>query len=174
MSKTFNRYTAWIVDRPIASVILLVLITVVAIIGYRTPQLFSQLFAQEANQSESQVQETEAEEFDTPPDVEAIALGAADAIIVAESDSFFTADGAEAMRAVVTALEQLPHVSGVMWLDQIPIINIFGLPEPLLPSKSAAPSRFDAAKKKALDHPLVTGQFMSADGKTMLLLLNFD
>ena len=170
MSQTFSRCTGWIVNRPVISISLLAAITSLAITGYKSPLLFDRLFAQE-------VLEDEEDDFASDsfvPDVDAISLGGADAVLIAECDSFFTPAGSEAMRYVVESLESLPHVSNVMWLDQIPIINIFGLPEPLLPNQSAPLSRFEAARDKAKNHPLVTGQFLSEDGRTMLLLIEFD
>ncbi len=153
------------------SAVVLLLITTIAIVGYRSPQVFSRLFGQEVLETQTA---SSADPDDSLPDIEAFDLGGADAIIVAESDSFFSPSGSAAMREVVRSIEELPHVTNVMWLDQIPIINIFGLPEPLLPKESARPSRFEAARNKAKNHPLVTGQFMSEDGETMLLLVKFD
>ena len=54
------------------------------------------------------------------------------------------------------------------------MLNIFGLREPLLPSARASQRRFDAAREKALQHPLVKGQLLSADARTLLLMVNFD
>jgi predicted RND superfamily exporter protein len=95
-------------------------------------------------------------------------------ILVAESDAFFTADGARAMRAVVAALEDLDAVRSVLWMDAAPMLNIFGLPEPVLPRGHASPARFAAARQRALAHPLVGGQLLSADGRTLLLLIDME
>ena len=59
-------------------------------------------------------------------------------------------------------------------MDRVPLLNIFGLPEPIVPSENASQIRFDAAKKKALANPLILGQFLSEDAETTLLLINFD
>ena len=48
MSELFNRSTSWIVDRPVFAVLLLLLITALAIIGYRAPRLFSDVFGADA------------------------------------------------------------------------------------------------------------------------------
>lgn len=171
MSNLFNESTSWIVNRPGISIFLLLVITAISLLGYQSSSLFDELFGAEAHETDG----AEAGEvFDTPPDVQSVSLNNADAILVAESKQFFTPKGAKAMRAVVEALESLPHVDSVFWLDEIPVINIFGLPEPLLPQNNSSPTIFNAAKKKAHNHPLVAGQFLSDDGEMMLLMINFD
>ena len=146
---------------------MLMLISALAIAGYRAPQLLSEIFGTEL------FEDVESESGEVP-DVEAISLAGADAVLLAESKDFFTPQGATALRAVVDALEELPHVEDVLWLDEMPVVNIFGLPEPLLPSANAEPTRFAAAREKALKHPLVAGQMLSSDGQTMLLMIYFD
>ncbi len=54
------------------------------------------------------------------------------------------------------------------------MLNIFGLREPLFPKTSASPARFEAARTKALQHPLVKGQLLSPDGRTVIVLVNYD
>lgn len=104
----------------------------------------------------------------------AVAINQADVVIVATSDRFFTNEGAAAMRAVIEALENEPTVDNILWLDRAPPLNIFGLPEPIFPRTDASQERFEAAKKKALDNPLIVGQLMSADAKTLLLLVRLN
>ena len=82
--------------------------------------------------------------------------------------------GAAALRSVVDRLESLDYVDSILWLERVPMLNIFGLPEPLLPNSTASSERFAKAKTKALAHPLVGDQLLSQDGRTMLLLVNFD
>ena len=150
---------------------MLAAITAISIVGYQSSNLFDELFGVEAHATTEEVPQ---EEFEIPPTVEQVSISNADAILVAESKSFFTPAGATAMRAVVESLEALPHVDNVLWLDEIPVINIFGLREPLLPRNTTSQSLFDASLKKANDHPLVSGQFLSSDGETMVLMINFD
>ena len=109
-----------------------------------------------------------------PPNVSPVQVSGGDVMVVAESDSFFTPQGVQAIRNVVEAIEDLPQVTSVMWMDLAPPLNLFGLPEPILPKSDAPQSRFDAAKKAALQHPLVAGQLLSRDAKTMLLMVNLD
>lgn len=114
------------------------------------------------------------EDFKQPPDVQAIQVSGYDAVMVVESDSFFTPEGADAVRSVVERIESLDYVDGILWMDKIPTLNIFGLNEPLLPRSDAAIERFENASKKAKDHPLVNGQLLSNDGKTLLLMISID
>ena len=109
-----------------------------------------------------------------PPEVDPIRVAAADAIVVARSPDFFTPAGAATVRRVVESLESLDHVRDVFWLGRVPNLNLFGLPEPIFPESGASDSRFRAALDRASAHPLVAGQLMSADGRTLLLMVRFD
>lgn len=109
-----------------------------------------------------------------PPDVSPISLTDADTILVIDSDEFFTKDSVKALRAIVEDLESLDYVRSVFWLDDIPNLNIFGLREPLVPNERASQKRLDAAREKTINHPLVGGQLLSVDGKTLLLMVKFD
>ncbi len=102
------------------------------------------------------------------------ALGRADAIMVVECPEVFSRQGAAALRHVVERLESLDAVAGLTWLDRAPPLNIFGLDEPILPRGPASPKRFEVARHKALDHPLIVGQLLSPDGQTLLFLITYD
>ena len=118
--------------------------------------------------------EEDAEPFVELPAVDPVSLSNSDAVLVVQSEQFFTPEGARAMRDVVTQLESLEHVERILWMDRVPILNIFGLPEPLLPKSEASPEKFSAAREKAMQHPLVGGQILSDDGQTILLLVTYD
>jgi predicted RND superfamily exporter protein len=151
----------------------LVLITAVAVIGYVDPRIITQHFT--SAESSPETAEVTEEPTDRPPDnVQPVSLFNADAVMVVESDSFFTPRGVEAMRYVVEQLELLDQVKSVLWMDRVPVLNIFGLQQPLLPRASASEALFAAAEKRAKGHPLVTGQLLSDDGQTALLLIGFD
>ncbi len=111
---------------------------------------------------------------ETPPDVDPISLTDAHTILVVDSDEFFTTDGIKALRAIVEKLESLDYVKSVFWLDDVPNLNIFGLREPIVPNERASEKRLLAAKEKAIAHPLVGGQLLSEDGRTLLLMVKFD
>jgi len=106
--------------------------------------------------------------------VNPIRVSQGDVIVVVQSDGFFTPDGADAIRDAVAAIESLPQVTSVFWMDDAPPLNIFGLPEPILPGPNASAQRYLDAKKRALDHPLVVGQLISRDAETLLLMVNID
>ena len=175
MSRIFNRYSDWIVDRPWLTIVLIAIITAISSFGHFRPELVNEFInPPEEVQDSGSARPAEREEYAAPPDVNPFSVASADAILVAESDHFFTPDGAKALRSIAEKLEQATYVRSVVWLDQVPILNIFGLPEPLLPKPTATQNRFDSAKKKAIANPLVCGQFLSEDAKTLLFLVNFD
>jgi len=120
----------------------------------------------------------EAEQEGAPrgrlPNVSPIRVASGDVIVVAQSDDFFTPDGSRAIRAAVEAIKGLQQVSGVLWMDQAPPLNIFGLREPIFPKRNITQSRLDAAKERAIKHPMVGGQLLSPDGKTMLLMVSLE
>lgn len=152
---------------------LLLLITAFAVIGHVDPNIVLDAFKSKAQVTTNR-ENSNSETFDALPDVDPVSLSDSDAIIVVQCEDFFTASAAEAMRAVVDRLESLEQVRGVLWMDRVPMLNIFGLPEPLLPRSTASPNRFAAAKQKSLDHPLVGGQLLSKDTGTLLLLITLD
>jgi predicted RND superfamily exporter protein len=107
-------------------------------------------------------------------DVESVALFGSEVMLVLTSDEFFEPGAAKVLRQMVERLEALPQVTRVTWMDNAPPLNIFGLPEPVLPDHRASPARFVQAKTKALANPMIVGQFLSRDGKTAVLLLDID
>ncbi len=178
ISHNFGRSTAWIVDRPIWAYLVLVLISAVAVVGYVAPERVRALFDSQADKADVlDLEETEpgaARPQKTRPKVRSLEMTRSDAILVVESDDIFTPQGAQALRKMIGALESLSYVDNVLWLDRVPVINIFGLREPLFPKSEASATRFEAAREHALRHPLVNGQLLSPDGRTLLVLVNFD
>ena len=83
--------------------------------------------------------------------MEPVSLSNSDAVIVVHSaaDEFFSPEGAAALRHVVQELESLDYVRSVLWMDQIPTLNIFGLQEPLFP-RASRPSV--ASRLRANEH----------------------
>ncbi len=101
-------------------------------------------------------------------------LFASDVMLLVTGDDFFTPASARALRAAVEALEALPQVRRITWMDRAPPLNIFGLPEPTLPDPRASPERFAKARAKATENPMICGQLLSPDGRTLVLLLDMD
>jgi predicted RND superfamily exporter protein len=172
MRRYFDLITGWFVDRHWVTASLVLLISCLAILGYSDPDFFHRLAARRKAPEADAVStlDTTVES----PNIEPVRLTHADAIVVVESNDFFTPRGAQAMRSVVERLESLDYVDNVLWMDRVPILNIFGLPEPLFPRSEASAHRFQAAREKALRHPLVKGQLLSPDGRTLLLMVRFD
>ena len=98
----------------------------------------------------------------------------ADCFLVVETPDAFTPEAVAALRKMVAAIEQLPYIEAVTWVDTIPVLNVFGLREPLLPPSDASPETFSAIRAEVLAHPLVRGQLLSADGGTLLMPIRFD
>lgn len=175
MSKTFNQLAAWTVDRRWVTNSLLALITGLAIIGYKDPDLVLSLFEsppEATAQSEARTKRSPTKKL---PNVSPFRLSRSDVVLVVDGADFFNVEATRALRKVVANLEALEQVAQVTWMDRVPPLNMFGLPEPILPRSEASPQRFAAAKKKAMNHPLIGGQLLSEDGKTLLMLvaLNF-
>ena len=177
ISHNFGRSTAWIVDRPGWAYLFLIVMSAIATVGYVAPDRVRSFFLPPqddvAAPAPANVTSSEAPKK-ARPDVEALEMTRSDAILVIESDSIFTPDGAKALRSMVDSLEAIPYVRSLLWMDRVPVLNIFGLREPLFPKSDASPARFSAARDHALRHPLVNGQLLSPDGRTLIVLVNFD
>ncbi|MGB7323744.1 MAG: MMPL family transporter [Rubripirellula sp.] len=169
----FSRIANWIVDHRWIAAVLLVAWTVLMAIGHYDPRLI----LPEPN-VEPVRRQAPSESAPLPAsvgsNVNPVRVASGDVIVVAHSDDFFTPDGADAIRDAVAAIEALDHVDSVFWMDDAPPLNIFGLPEPILPGRNASATRYTDARERALQHPLVAGQLMSRDGKTLLLMVSID
>ncbi len=175
ISRRFGQSTSWIVDRPLWAYLLLAVMSSVAGLGYIAPERVRSLFVRPPVEEPAPVLKAPVPSpRKTAPKVDAFELTQADAVLVVESDDIFTPAGAGALRHMVENLEALPYVANVVWMDRVPVLNIFGLREPLFPKSQASPARFAAARDKAMSHPLVKGQLLSPDGRTLIVLVNFD
>jgi uncharacterized protein len=176
MRERFDRTTSWIVDRPWISCLVITLLTAASIGGYTHPDWFRRLWKGTEDVEEAQANEPAGRRFrrgERPP-VESAQLARGDAVLVVHSPNLFTPAGAAALRAIVDALQQQDYIASVMWLDRVPILNIFGLPEPILPRATASPQTFAASLAKARANPLVKGQVLSDDARTTLMFIQFD
>lgn len=167
------RLAAWSIRNRSLMWCLLLIISVFAIIGHVDPRIVtSRLQPAQVETSTFPAQsETSA---GSSAKVQPISLSGSDAVLVVESPDIFTSRGTQALRAVALRIEELPQVKSLLWMDRIPMLNIFGLREPLLPKANASEGRFEAALDKAMRHPLIAGQLLSDDGQTTLMLLTFD
>lgn len=174
MQNISARLAAWSIRQRALVWTLILIISGFAVIGHYDPRIVTALFASEQVTEESRVDSNTKDRPTPPANVQPISLSRSDAVLVVESLDFFTPRGAEAMRRVAEQLRQLDQVSGLLWMDDIPMLNIFGLNEPLLPKSSATITRFEAAREKAMRHPLIAGQLLSDDGQTALMLIGFN
>ena len=90
-----------------------------------------------------------------------------DCLLVVESEKLFEPDTMNAIRQMISDVDELNVVDNVIWLDSVPVLNMFGLPKPLIPPPEASPDEFVEARERALEHPLVRGQLLSDDGSAM-------
>jgi len=168
-----------IIDYPRTGLFAIVLLTAIALGGYYRPSWPKEVYHAWTGTAEKSSKEEKGALMLGPAaarsaSVQRASLGRADAILVLQSDQIFSREGAVAVREVVAALEEMDTIASVTWLDQAPPLNIFGLPEPILPRGQASEQRFAAAKERALKHPLVVGQLLSSDAKTLLISIAFD
>jgi predicted RND superfamily exporter protein len=173
--RRFERAFAWTVDYPKTAALLILAVSGLALLGYVAPERLTQLFTQPPlSPTESRSVQPASSEPMPLPDVERFSLTDSDVILVVDSEDFFTSDGVAALRDIVGQLESLDYVERVLWMDRVPVLNIFGLNEPLLPRARASTRQFEAAREKALRHPLVAGNFLSSDGRTLLMLIKLN
>jgi uncharacterized protein len=166
-----------IVDHPWICSAFITILVALAIGGYYRPswpQEFADWVRAKRIEKENVTDANHARRVTASMNVQRDSLGRSPAFLVVRSDQIFSRDGAIALREIVDALEQLKYVASVRWLDQAPPLNIFGLPEPVLPRGQASEQRFAVAKAKALKHPLVVGLMLSSDAKTLLIGLDFN
>ncbi|MCG8585098.1 MAG: efflux RND transporter permease subunit [Pirellulales bacterium] len=101
-------------------------------------------------------------------------LQSTDCFLLVEVDDLYSADCVAALRDIVDAVRELDYVESAIWMDDVPTLNVFGLPEPLLPVGDLSSDAFRDAEERARAHPLVYGQLVSADSKTLLVQIRFD
>ena len=100
-------------------------------------------------------------------------LSRSDAFLVIECDDLFRAETVQAVRRVAAAVEALAIVEGVFWADRVPLLNVFGFADPLIPPDDATPEAFANSRHRLLSHPLA-GQLVSTDGRTLLMPVVYD
>ena len=170
----------WWADHPAAQILVFVVVSALAVVGYLKPSLVRELFVgrpAEAPPAESKLDPTATQNSTPavhPPDIQPFQVADGECVVVATSDDFFTEANLLAIRNAVADLQALPQVASVLWIDNIPGLNLFGLPEPLLPRKNASARQMRLGRQRTLRNPLAVGQLISKDGKTLLLHLRMD
>jgi predicted RND superfamily exporter protein len=172
----FGILADWIIAHRWFTTILLIGWTVLMAIGHYDPGILfpEPTYIDQETQQSGQTAGFQARQSDAVPPVEPLRVDIGNVIVVARSDDFFSEQGVKAMRAVVSSLEELDQVSSVVWMDRAPPLNVFSLSQPLLPQGEASPERLEDARERALANPLVVGQLLSPDARTMLLMVNLD
>jgi len=107
-------------------------------------------------------------------DLDAFDLRGSDCFFVVEVDDLYNSETIAALRGMVDAVEQLEYIAEVNWLDRVPVTNVFGLAEPLLPPDGSSAEHYRDSRRRVGKHPLVAGQLISPDGKTLLMPVTFD
>ncbi len=91
-----------------------------------------------------------------------------DVLLVIDGERLFTGPNLAAIREMVRQVAALPGVERVNSIFDIRRVGSNAIP--LVPNSASSAERFEQAERRALKHPLVAGQILSADGKTMLVV----
>jgi predicted RND superfamily exporter protein len=182
MNRLFNALASWSVDHRWPTLLLMAFLTAGSVVGFVAPELAELADfddqVETGKDDEKQTKEPTPKQSDgrgsRRPRSSGGSMFNADSILVIDSPNFFTEEGTRALRQVVADVEALDYVSRVTWPDSVPLLNIFGLAEPLFPRPEASDRRFAAAKERALANPLIKGQMLSQNAETMLMLVSFD
>ena len=129
MFRHFGLLADWIIDHRWFTFFTLVAWTILMAIGHYDPYLVLPervVARQNADAIAAEDDEFNRAPTSRAPKVSPIQVTSGDVIVVARANDFFSQRGANAMRDVVAALEQLDHVNNVLWMDRAPMINIFG------------------------------------------------
>jgi predicted RND superfamily exporter protein len=170
-----------LVRHPWLAIGIFVAMSVASGIGYKRPDLPRQWYAALFPSTSTEVTSPPSEGVnegtyrkDRDQRVASTPLFASEVMLVIQADDFFEPKTAKAIREVVDDLNAMPQVSEIIWMDNAPPLNIFGLPEPALPDHRSSPIKFEHAKERALSNPMIAGQLLARDGKTLLLLPQID
>ena len=184
-----GRIFYWWADHPLVQIAVFVFMTTMTVIGFTKPSLITdwlpELVGEDEDAGNNGRRNSPMREMvnptgrDVPSNVRPFQVGGGQCVLVARvadsSDSdFFTSDHLRALRRVSEGLEALPQVRSVMWLDNVPGFNLFGLSGTLLPSENASERQFAETRRQVLENPLAVGQLISNDGRTVLFHLQID
>ncbi|KAA5539728.1 MMPL family transporter [Roseiconus nitratireducens] len=168
-------------DHPVWVTLFVLAMTAVAIVGYARPhartsvtQVVSRSDKAKEKNPPAEVAKPDSTEAAEPSPPNKISLTNSDVVLIVQGGSFFTPRASEAVRDVVASLRDLPVVEDLFWLDDAPPINLFSLRQSAFPKSSASPRKFQRAEAQALANPLIGGQLLSSDGRTMLMLIDLD
>lgn len=120
-------------------------------------------------------EDLDAQEWDFFRQVEReFGAGGSGCFLVIESNTLFTPPTMQAVRRIATETAALDFVAAVIGLDQVPTFDAFGIPGRLIPRDLTNAGALRKARATALEHPLVVGQLLSPDARTLLLPVILD
>ena len=172
----------WWADHTWAQLLVLIAMSTLALIGATNPSLITNLLKPTPVDSSVKIKSTgrtTKQKRKQLPNVSRFEYGGFDGVLVAIIDDegtedLFNGKTLAAMRKVADGLHSMPQVSRVLWLDNVPDFNLFGLAGTLLPSSNGSPRQMAAARERVLGNPLAVGQLISSDGKTVLIQFDLD
>lgn len=144
-------------------------LTALAVAGYATKEDTKHEWARRSSQREARSDVKLLKEVNAAFDLRRVQY-----FLVIDTDGVYKPANAAALRSIADKLDALDIVADVTWLGQIPTLNVFSFGNPLLPANEATAETFSAAEKRAIEHPLIGGQLLSKDGRTVLMLVSFD
>ncbi len=95
-------------------------------------------------------------------------------LVLLEGERLFSSEGAAALREIVAEAGRL---EGVAWVGSpldVLVVEPSGAWRPLIPPDDAEPADFARARADAAVHPAATGQLVSEDGRTALILVGLE
>ena len=165
-SRAFQLLAFLIIKLRWLTIAVLALISAMAIWAYVMPT------AAESGGSLRRVADPEWEYLETVE--EDFQLREFDAFLVFSGEDLLSKESVGDLRRAVRHVSNLDYVEQVFWLDDVPILNVFGLADPLLPPNEASRKSFAQAREKTLQHPLIRGQLVADDGKTIVMPVFFE
>ncbi|MEM0967939.1 MAG: RND transporter, partial [Verrucomicrobiota bacterium] len=127
----------------------MIFVTVIAGLGHYDEDFLRDWVVSAEKEESREEGRMDREAGEVLPNVNPVRLDRADVAMVVKGDSFFTPEAVKGLRAIVKDLESLDQVADVVWMDEIPALNIFGLAQPLLPRDKAPAAVFATAEEKA-------------------------
>lgn len=94
-----------------------------------------------------------------------------DCLLVVDEADLFAPDSIAALRNLVATVGRLESVDSVRSLLDVVVVDADTGPRSLLPPEDAPPEAFVRARQRALAHPMLRGQVLSADGSTALVIV---
>ena len=94
-------------------------------------------------------------------------------VMVIQGQDLFQVEFITSLRRLLEACRAIPGVAGTFSIDDVPVFPT-AIPESLVPRTLDDPNQLAQARQKALSHPMVAGQLLSADGQTAVIFLALD